>query len=122
PIWDEGENRFSLPPESVPIPRFPIDGMFTREVNVELSNGKKHHFPLKYLETSSPGLKGQSGGPIFDSNGHIWAVQSKTSHLPLGFNPTVPNTNTKEHQFLNVGWGVHAETIINFFHEHKINF
>lgn len=122
PVWDEHNKKFLLPPGAVPLPRFPLEGMFTRGINVELSDGKKLPYPLKLLETSSPGLKGQSGGPTFDSRGRIWAIQSKTVNLPLGFNPVVPNSKTREHQFLNVGIGIHAETIINFLREHNINF
>ena len=72
-----------------------------------------HGLPMAdIVETSSPGLMGQSGGPTFDSEGRIWAMQSKTTHYPLGFPPGQKN---QEHQFLNAGWGTHAETIINFF-------
>ena len=57
---------------------------------------------------------GQSGGPIFDATGTVWGVQSHTSHLPLGFSPGVPGgrPHEKEHQFLNVGRGVHPATIV----------
>jgi hypothetical protein len=70
-------------------------------------------FPIKYIETSSPGLKGQSGGPMFDINGVVWAIQAKTIHLPLGFDAEVPGRKGHtEHQFLNVGLGVHPETLL----------
>jgi hypothetical protein len=29
---------------------------------------------------------------------------------------------TKEHQFLNAGWGVHSETIVGFLREKQIKF
>jgi hypothetical protein len=47
-------------------------------------------FPLKWIETSSPGLKGQSGGPLLDERGTIWGVQSNTFSYNLGFSPQVP--------------------------------
>ena len=74
------------------------------------------------LETSSPGLRGQSGGPIFDTDGRVWALQSRTTHLPLGFSPEVEvnGKEVTEHQFLNVGWGVHSETIIDFANLHGV--
>ncbi|HYK55809.1 MAG TPA: hypothetical protein VEV15_04980, partial [Flavisolibacter sp.] len=34
---------------------------------------------------STPGLKGQSGGPLFNSDGLIFGMQSMTNHLHLGF-------------------------------------
>lgn len=59
---------------------------------------------------------GQSGGPIFDRQGHVWAMQSKTQSLPLGFAPEVVigTQRTVEHQFMHVGWGTHIEEILKF--------
>jgi hypothetical protein len=66
PIYDEAANSFSIPPEMSVIPYFPLEGMFTRTVEVPAGNSK---FPLKFVETSTPGLRGQSGGPTFDPRG-----------------------------------------------------
>ena len=78
----------------------------------------------KFIETSTPGLRGQSGGPIFDRHGHVWAMQSKTQSLPLGFAPEVieGTRKTVEHQFMHVGWGAHVEGIINLFQQHGVAF
>jgi hypothetical protein len=79
------------------------------------------------LETSSPGLKGQSGGPIVDTRGVVWGIQSKTANLSLGFDPTVPSEDgkkqgsRKEHQFLNVGWAAHPETIVGLLKEKGVS-
>ena len=59
-------------------PRFPIEGMFTR--NLGGKDGKVYG-----LELSTPGLRGQSGGPLFNSDGLICGMQSATKHLHLGF-------------------------------------
>lgn len=111
----EPSRGFVLPEGSVPVPLFPIDGIYTRSVNVKHEGS--FSFPLKYIETSTPGLKGQSGGPTFDVDGKLWAIQSQTQHLNLGFG----TSNTKpheavhlQHQYLNVGWGIHADTIMGF--------
>ncbi len=79
---------------------------------------------MRLIETSSPGLKGQSGGPIFDKDGVIWGIQSTTHCLPLGFSPAVPDgkPHEKEHQFLNVGRGVHADTIVGAMNRVGIKF
>ena len=108
PTYDDSENMFELPPGALPIPLFPIEGIFTRTIVMDdgLSSAE-------FVETSSPGLRGQSGGPTLDMNGRIWAMQSRTNHYPLGFSPKVPNQRNEEHQFLNVGWGTHAKTIID---------
>ena len=74
---------------------------------------------VKFVETSSPGLKGQSGGPTFDSEGRIWAMQSKTAHYPLEFPAGQKN---QEHQFLNVGMGTHAKTIIDFLDSNGVKY
>ena len=52
------------------------------------------------------------------------SLQSRTQHFPLGFSPTIEKNSKKieENQFLNVGWGVHPESIFEFLNEHKIKF
>lgn len=120
PEWDENAEAFRLPEGSVPPPLFPLEGIYTR--NLVADTPDKLPFPIKFLETSSPGLRGQSGGPTFDRHGTVWAVQSQTSHLPLGFQPKlkVENRVVEEHQFLNVGLGVHPETLIGALTQHGI--
>lgn len=112
---------FLLPAGSLPIPIFPIEGIYTRTVYVKASTPKP--YPLMYIETSTPGLRGQSGGPTFDVNGSIWAIQSQTQHFKLGFGDNQKNSKETEHlknQYLNVGWGTHASTVTNFLVEKKI--
>jgi hypothetical protein len=71
---------------------------------------------VAFVETSSPGLKGQSGGPIFDVNATLWALQSRTVPFPLDIAPAVKENGKefKEYQFIQVGLGAHASHIINF--------
>lgn len=123
PTWDG--TGFVLPP--VPFTRFPIEGMITRNIAIALTapdgTPAQVPFPIKYLETSSPGLKGQSGGPMFDVNGVVWAIQAKTVHLPLGFDAQVPGRKGQtEHQFLNVGMGVHPDTLLSFLRTNNVAF
>lgn len=110
--YDEATNSFALPPEVFPIAEFPNEGIFTR-VHI-LPQPPGGNVPLELIETSSPGLRGQSGGPIFDTAGNVWAIQSDTLSLPLEFSPTVTVNGrlVVEHQFLNVGRGVHARSLI----------
>jgi len=127
PTWDAAKNSFVLPPGSLPLPLFPIDGILTRFADIQVVGPAAPPtplpFPLRFLETSTPGLRGQSGGPIFDTQGTVWAIQSRTFHLSLGFDAAVPGAKSgqKEHQFLNVGHGVHAATILGFFAQIGIN-
>lgn len=121
PTYDEQRDAFVLPPGSVPPPLFPIEGMLTRVVLTAMP-GAPDGERGKFIETSSPGLRGQSGGPIFDTDGAVWALQSHTRHYPLGFTPQVPGRakGQVEHQFLNVGVGAHAEPILQFLAQQKI--
>jgi hypothetical protein len=125
PIYEEATANFRLPAGTTPLPFFPIEGIFTRQAMV--AGEQTREYPLAFLETSSPGLRGQSGGPIFDRRGTVWAIQSHTAHHPLGFAPPVveEGAQRKEHQFLNVGLGVHPETLVGFLREcgieHKLS-
>lgn len=120
--FDEKNNVFKLAPGVLPLPRFPIEGIYTR--NVIAGKSKDGKYDIKFLETSSPGLRGQSGGAIFDVKGTIWAVQSRTIHFALGFNPKIKKNGREieENQFLNVGIGIHPELIVAFFKDSGIKF
>jgi hypothetical protein len=111
PSFDEAANMFTFPPGALPCPLFPNEGIFTRILLVAPASDLSGYRKLM-LETSSPGLRGQSGGPTFDTKGRVWAMQSQTAHFDLGFDPRVPERGEAVRQFLNVGRGVHAESII----------
>ncbi len=94
-------------------PRFPIDGIVTRLIaeNNEVTG----------VELSTPGLRGQSGGPLFDTTGMVWGMQSATRHLHLGFDiedrDVLVNgrkSRVSNYPFLNVGLCVHGESIKQF--------
>ena len=115
PVYDEEADAFTLPPGSVPLPMFPLDGMFTRIVNTR-APGSGAGKPSAFIETSSPSLIGQMGGPVFDAEARVWGIQSHTMHHPLGFHPPAPGggPGQVEHQFLNMGLAVHASVIRRF--------
>ena len=120
--FDEERGIFVLQPGTLPVPRFPIEGIYTRNVILGKSNDGRYELVL--LETSSPGLRGQSGGPIFDVDGAIWAIQSRTHNFPLGFSPKIVKNGreVEEHQFLNVGWGIHAALLVEFLQDNGVKF
>src|SRR5438309_4527872 len=125
PTWDAAAGGFRLPDGALPLPVFPMDGIFTRVCEFVTDDpANPLPFPTLFVETSSPGLRGQSGGPTLDSKGTIWAIQSRTMHLTLGFDPPVPGgkPGEKEHQFLNVGLGVHPTTMFELFKSRGIEF
>ena len=115
PVYDEKANTFTLPAGSVPLPAFPLEGMFTRVVNTR-TPGSGEGEPSPFIETSTPSLIGHMGGPVFDCEAVVWGIQSHTMHHPLGFRPPVPDGAPGQvgHQFLNTGLAVHASVIRGF--------
>ena len=118
--FDEDADTFVFTEGAFPMPRFALEGMVTRI----RSGGRTPDgsVEVSYVETSTPGLRGQSGGPIFDVEGRLCALQVHTVHYPLGFSPVVQHDGqqVEEHQFLNVAVGVHAATILAFLAQHGV--
>jgi hypothetical protein len=56
--FNEETGNFELPPGVLPIPLFPLEGIFTRNALVGKPKGERYE--IKFLETSSPGLRGHS--------------------------------------------------------------
>lgn len=123
PVYDEKANTFTLPTGSVPLPMFPLEGMFTRVVNTR-TPGSGEGDPSPFIETSTPSLLGQMGGPVFDSEAVVWGIQSHTMHHSLGFRPPAPGgpPGQVEHQFLNTGLAVHASVIRGFLDAEGIDY
>lgn len=103
-------------------PLFPIDGILTR--HVADANGQ-----IVGLELSTPGLKGQSGGPLFDKDGVVCGLQSSTGSLPLGFdqvNREVMVDGKKKkvsnYPFLHLGLCVHVDVIKRFMDENGVKY
>ncbi|MDE2462649.1 MAG: hypothetical protein KGO02_02895 [Alphaproteobacteria bacterium] len=116
PTWNVAKSAFEFPPDALPMPLFPVEGILTRFCDVVVPDAPPPPFRLAWIETSTPGLRGQSGGPIFDEQGTIWGMQVRTHSYPLGF-----KTGTSE-QYLNVGLGVHAATLVGFLSDVGIKF
>lgn len=102
-------------------PRFPIEGMVTRFL---AEDGKFYG-----IEMSTPGLKGQSGGPLFNKNGTVYGMQFSTKHLHLGFDlvdkEILLNNKVEkisDYSFIHLGQCIHAETIKDFLREHKVKY
>jgi hypothetical protein len=101
-------------------PRFPIDGMVSRLV----SDGST----VFEFELTTPGLRGQSGGPAFDTEARIWGMQSRTGHLDLNFDVAqdVFREGKKKRitssPFLHVGRCVHVDVLKDFMRKHGVSF
>jgi len=102
-------------------PRFPIEGMITRF----LAEDNK----LFGIEMSTPGLKGQSGGPLFNADGIVYGMQFSTKHLHLGFDivekEILLNNKIKkvsDYSFIHLGQCIHVDTIKEFLAEKNVKF
>ena len=128
PQWDEAALSFRLPAGALPIPFFPMNGIFSRLAEIVVVDPNMQPlppppFPLRWIETSSPGLRGQSGGPIIDPQGSIWGIQCNTVSYPLGFDLPVPGGHgTTEHQFLHCGRGVHPATVFGLLNQFGVKY
>lgn len=102
-------------------PRFPVEGMLTRHLVDK--DGQVIGFEL-----STPGLRGQSGGPIFDVDGKVWGMQAATAHLDLNFDVDQEvirdglKKRVKDSAFLHVGHCIHADVLKSFMGEHGVQF
>lgn len=103
-------------------PSFPIEGIITRHVVDERKN-------IVGIELSTPGLKGQSGGPLFDINGIVCGMQYETKQYHLGFDEQKieivskgRKTNVVNHSFQNVGRCIHVDAIKQFLKHNNIKY
>jgi hypothetical protein len=102
-------------------PRFPIEGMVTRHIGNSIDN-------IEGFEISTPGLRGQSGGPAFDAEGRIWGMQAATSHLDLNFDIDMEVQRSGKAQrvrdsvFLHVGRCVHVSILKQFMRDNAVTF
>lgn len=102
-------------------PLFPLDGIVTRGIVDEKGNASM-------FETSTPGLRGQSGGPVFSPDGIIYGIQSLTRHLDLNFDidKTVKRGIINKHvtytPFINLGVCVSSKEIIDFLDKNNIKY
>lgn len=109
-------------------PLFPIEGMVTRLV-LQSGNGEGHNGGgISGFEMSTPGLRGQSGGPVFDADGKVWGVQFATGHLYLGFDiheevyKLGKSVTVSDNAFLHVGRCIHIDPIKAFLKANKVSF
>jgi hypothetical protein len=100
---------------------FPNDGIITRLVRTIDVTTKAE---ATFIETSTPGLMGQSGGPVLDVYGNICGLQSRTINVPLGFSPHVERDGKKvvEHQFMNLGHASHVQEIVKLLNAVRVSF
>lgn len=102
-------------------PQFPLEGMVTRHL-LGPTGG------IVGFEMSTPGLRGQSGGPAFDAQGRVWGMQAATNHLDLNFDVEMQvvrdgrRKRVSDHAFLHVGHCVHVDALKDFLRQHNVAF
>lgn len=104
----DGQGGFRVAEDAFPVSSFALDGIIARFNRRALTPGSSGLF----IETSTPGLRGQSGGPLLDRAGRLCGIQSHTAHLDLGFDAAYTDAEGKavtERQFLNVGLASHVD-------------
>ena len=105
PSWNSEKEEFIFA-NLFPVPLFVNEGVVSRFVT--LGEG------YRWIETSSPGLMGQSGGPLVDPEGLVCGIQVNTEHYELGFKGKAKN------QVLNVGRAVDVKAARALLDEHEI--
>jgi hypothetical protein len=122
PDFLEGPKAFRIPKIPAEMFFYPIEGIYAHMENKGKSADGS--CTLRYVETTSPGFKGQSGGPIFDKDGRIFGMQIFTDHRPMGFHPTAELDGQKyiENQFFNIGVGLHVATIFEMMDKRGIRY
>jgi hypothetical protein len=77
---------------------------------------------------STPGLRGQSGGPAFDTEGRVWGMQSSTKHLDLDFDVDIEvlrggrRKRVTNSPFLHVGNCIHVNVLKSFMRSMGVKF
>ena len=117
--WSEPSHEFKLPPQAFPVPAFALEGIVARFHRIAADDGSGE---ATFVETSTPGLRGQSGGPLLDVEGRVCGIQSHTTHLDLGFDARygVGDQIVTERQFLNVGAATHVADVVAFLAETNV--
>ncbi len=102
-------------------PLFPMDGIVTRQIVDERKE-------VTMFETSTPGLRGQSGGPVFSPEGLVYGIQSMTKHLDLNFDIDkvikrgITNKKITYTPFINLGVCISSKEIVKFLEVNNIKF
>lgn len=119
------QRRFDLGP-GTQLPYFPLDGMLTRHIMVADPLPHRINYERVMLEVSTGGLRGQSGGPLFDQAGRIWGIQSRIMTFPMGFDVEIKDARgkvaSKMPQVFHVGWAASVQAIVPILRELQIAF
>jgi hypothetical protein len=120
--YDDSGGGFRFRTGTLPLAGFPMEGIYTRTLSAGWSFDGRYE--IKFLETSSPGLTGQSGGPLFDTRGTLWGVQSRTDMHAFPVRTRTPGKERAGDEVLslNLGVAIHPELLVSYLTDNEIPF
>ncbi len=119
--FDPMRNAFRIPKIDSDGALFVNDGVVSKIITVKKAGNSA--LDAVYMDTSTPGYRGQAGGPIVDVKGRVCGMQINTLALPFGFRSAdESNKNPIEDQFCCVGRAVHVKTIRQFLDSKNIRY
>ncbi|MGB9456960.1 MAG: serine protease [Bryobacteraceae bacterium] len=110
-----------------PIPLIPTAGIFTVPMLIE-PNGRltflgprDSRSGRKFFQTSAPILDGQSGGPVVDTEGHLWGLSSMGSSRYTGHKSTTGEPGASlVPQFVTYALASDVENLIQLMNKHGV--
>jgi hypothetical protein len=120
--YDETGGAFRMATGPLPLSGFPTEGIYTRTLSAGRSSDGRYE--IKFLETSSPGITGQSGGPLFDTHGTLWGVQSRTDMHSIRILTRTRGKARADDDVLplNLGVAIHPELLVRYLTDNGIRF
>ncbi len=119
--FDPQRNAFRIPKIDSDAAIFVNDGIVSKLITVKKAGNSQ--FDAMYFDTSTPGYRGQAGGPLVDVSGRVCGMQINTLALPFGFRTIGGGErNPIEDQFCCVGRAVHVRTLRQFMDSKNIRY
>ena len=119
--FNKETNNFSIPPGVLPLTFYPTEGMHTRDI---VEGVTQDGFDRIFVDTSTPSYRGQSGGPLFDTEGRIYGINVRTQIRRLDFDNVMRPRDEllPEKQYANFGQAVHVRTLIEIMKKNNVSF
>jgi hypothetical protein len=112
---------FTIPKGILPLTFYPTEGMHTRDI---VEGVTQDGFDRIFVDTSSPSFRGQSGGPLYDTEGRIYGINVRTQIRRLDFDNVMRPRDEllPEKQYANFGQAVHVRTLIEIMKKNNVSF
>ena len=119
--FNEQTKNFAIPPGVLPLTFYPTDGIHTRDI---VEGVTEDGFDRAFVDTSTPSYRGQSGGPLFDTEGRIYGLNVRTQIRRLEFDNVLQPRDEllPEKQYANFGQAVHVRTLVQILRKNNVEF